>query len=642
MAENPFAYIPASQGFYDPPLGLFLPALPKGVAGTWAAENTQPGSLILDPLGAHPMLSIETALAGRRMLVARNNPVLWLMLETIARAPGRAQFWKVLSRLLITRRASETMESHLRSLYATPCAGCGQMIQPIGFVWERDGAQPVSRVYNCPQCGDEGEREISEFDLQNLKRLGSLKLHRARASQRVLQDGEYEQASIESALDCYLPRALYVCMTLANRLEQLDLNKADKQLLQAMFLLVFDDASSLWHWPSRTQYHFQLSVPARFLEKNLWLTLENAPARWGRFQTPVPISYWPNLPDQQGGICLYNRRLSEKEDLFQDEQPEAILSVFPRPNQAFWTLSAIWSGWLWGRKAVTPMRSALTRRRYDWRWFAQALEAAFKDLPETVQTGTRMFGLLPQAAPNHLLGLLVGANASGFELQNFSACHSEEVFQCLWQTNPEPGARTPPKFQEIIRQYLETRGEPCKFQQILSDCLAQIAMQASLPDDISTLEETYFSQIQHQVSEVLRNEHFTQAFQISPTSGSLWWLTDSRAAQSPLAERLELVIRDILWNQPVISIEDLEQRVYQELPGRNTPESEDILVCLQSYADREPDAFGKYGLREGESQSARQKDIKEIITLLEKCAKNFGLYASVDGSTIQWKNKEDI
>jgi hypothetical protein len=81
------------------------------------------------------------------------------------------------------------LEDQLRAVYATPCAGCGQMIQPQGFIWEQAGSQPVGRVYQCPFCGDEGEREVTESDLQNLNSLGGLGLHRARALQRVLQGG---------------------------------------------------------------------------------------------------------------------------------------------------------------------------------------------------------------------------------------------------------------------------------------------------------------------------------------------------------------------------------------------------------------------------------------------------------------------
>jgi hypothetical protein len=640
MAENLLPYLPASQGFYDPPLGFFLPALPQGVIGAWAAENTSPGSLILDPLGAHPLLAVEAAASGRRVLMARNNPILWLLLESICRAPGSDHLWRVLSPILVSRRAEESMEDHLRGLYATPCAGCGQMIQPQGFVWERGGAQPISRVYSCPHCGDEGEREISPYDLQNLERLGNLRLHRARAFQRVLQGGEYEQASIEAALDCYLPRALYVCMSLANRMEQLEWRKEDKLLMQAMLLLVFDDATSLWHWPGRGQYHFQLSVPAKFLEKNLWLTLESAPERWGRYASTIPITYWPKLPEEHGGICLYNRRQPDKHNLFQQELPAAVLSVFPRPNQAFWTLSAMWSGWLWGRKAVTPMRSALARRRYDWRWFALALEAALGDLCDAIPAGTPMFGLLPQAAPNHLLGLLAGAHASGFELSGFAANLSEELYQCLWLAGEPAQSPGRPMVQSNLRDFLLARGEPARLPAILSDYLARLAMQNSLPVDIQNLEETYFSQLQQTVSDTLRNPRFAQEYS-TPQGGSKWGLADPKSSQKPVSERMEEIILNTLWEHPQLLLQELELQVFKSLPGRLTPETDDLRLCLQSYAEEDEDTPALFHLRPNEARAVRQADRSEMAALLEKRARSLKLdFALEDDWQMVWKDAQ--
>ena len=83
MARNDLSYLPAFNGFYNPPLGRFLPALPRGVISQWLEENTKPGDLILDPLGANPLSAIEAARTSRRVLFARNNPILWLMLGSV-------------------------------------------------------------------------------------------------------------------------------------------------------------------------------------------------------------------------------------------------------------------------------------------------------------------------------------------------------------------------------------------------------------------------------------------------------------------------------------------------------------------------------------------------------------------------------
>ena len=585
------------------------------------------------------MLPIEVAAKGGRIMVARNNPILWLLLEVLASAPTADQIRRVLSKLLITRRGTETLEDHLRSIYATPCSNCGKTIQPLGFIWEKGGNAPVSRIYTCPQCGDEGEKNISEYDLKNLERLGNLGLHRSRALQRVSLGEEYEQESISDALDCYLQRALYICMTLVNRHDLIELSKEERILLQAVLVSVFDDANSLWHWPSREHHHFQLSVPARFLEKNLWLSLENAAEYWSQSQIKVKITYWPNMPENKGGICLYQRRLSEKESLFQAGQPAAFATIFPRPNQAFWTLSALWSGWLWGRKAVAPMRSALARRRYDWRWFAQALETALKELTKVLNPDTPLFGLLPQAAPNHFLGLLVGASSSGLTFKGYAARQAEEIIQCGWQVIATVDNHPKPNLQVIIRDFLQARGEPVSFQQIMTECLAQLAMQGNLPSDINRIEETYFSQLQQQISEILRNEHFALSFQTSSTGSSQWWLVDSRHASPPLSEQLEWEIRSILWLQPKIRIDEIDQHLCKKFKGANTPEREDVLTCLLSYADAEPDQEENYTLHKSEGEAARQSDLIEMKTILETCGRQLGFEVSVNETTTKWQDK---
>ena len=269
MARNELAYLPAFKGFYDLPLGRFLPPLPRGVISQWLDENTEPGDLILDPLGANPMSALEAARNSRRVLFARNNPVIWLILEALASAPSEKQLRGLVNKLLLSRHLGETLDSHLQSVYETTCAECGNKIQPVGYIWEDTSQVPSAKVYTCPQCGDSGERPVSDQDIQNLERLGKISLHRTRAFQRVMQGGDYEKESIETALNCYLPRAIYVTMLLVNRLEGLVLEMADRRLLQAILVSIFDDATSLWHWPEKDHRHLQLSLPSRFIEKNL-------------------------------------------------------------------------------------------------------------------------------------------------------------------------------------------------------------------------------------------------------------------------------------------------------------------------------------------------------------------------------------
>ena len=640
MVGNELAYLPAFKGFYDPPLGRFLPPLPRGVVVEWLEVNTQPGDLILDPLGANPMAAVEVARHSRRMLFARNNPVIWLILEALASAPTEKQIRGVVSKLLLSRQMDETLDSHLQSVYATACTECGNRIQPHGFIWEQNAQLPIAKVYTCPHCGDTGERPISDQDIRNLERLGKIGLHRTRAFQRVMQGGDYEKESIESALNCYLPRAIYVTMLLVNRMDGLVMEMAERKLLQAMLVAVFDDATSLWHWPEKDHRHLQLTLPSRFIEKNLWLSMESAHKTWASDGRPVPVTYWPKIPPREGGICLYQRRLADQKALLQAEKPSAIVSVFPRPNQAFWTLSALWSGWLWGRKGVTPMRSALSRRRYDWYWFAQAISASFKPLAAALAPETRAFGLFPQVTANFYLGLQAGMRIAGFETIGAAYRPADDLIQCQWKLTPNQANLRDFSLRSLISKFLNDRGEPASFMEIVLYCLTEIALAGSLPLQVNTLSESLFSQIQEEVTAILRDEQFAQSYKSNLQGGSQWWLCGTNLSQPPLSERVEKFIRNLLLKGEPIRNQELEKLLCDQFRGSHTPPTEIIRLCLESYADPTSKDVHCFLLQPEERLPKREAKIEEMRSILSACAEKLGIIQETSDESLVWKTPE--
>jgi len=641
MVRNELAYIPAFKGFYDPPLGRFLPSLPRGVVSQWLEENTKPGDLVLDPLGANPMSAVEAAHSSRRVLFARNNPVIWLILEALASAPTEKQLRGVVSKLLLSRHVGETLDSHLQSVYETTCSECGKRIQPIGYIWEDKIQIPTAKVYSCLQCGDSGERPVSNQDIRNLERLGKISLHRTRAFQRVMQGGDYEKESIESALDCYLPRAIYVTMLLVNRLDGLILEMSERKLLQAILVSVFDDATSLWHWPEKEHRHLQLSLPSRFIEKNLWKSLDSAPDKWDFDGAPISVSYWPKLPPIEGGICLYQRRLADQKELLGAEKPVAVVSIFPRPNQAFWTLSALWSGWLWGRKGVTPMRSALSRRRYDWNWFAQAIRASFNPLASGLAPQTRVFGLFPQVTANFYLGLQAGMRRAGFGTIGAAYRTADDLIQCQWDLITERTCPNDFNMRSSISDFLNNRGEPANFLEIITHCLTEISMSGSDPVSLNAISDSLFSQIQEEMSTILRDGQFVQSFKSSLSGGSQWWLYDSRSAQTPLSERVEIFIRNLLLKAKPIDSRDLERQVCSQFHGSYTPPSELIRLCFEAYADPTFLDVHRFLLQPEESLVSRETDLAEMRKILSSCAEKLRVKLEADAESIVWKTPEN-
>jgi len=639
MSANNFSYIPGGIKGHDQPLENFIPPVPKSSFPTWIERMGLSNHLLIDPISANPLLPVELAASGFRVLSARGNPIIWLITEVAASAPTKEDFSIVTNKFFNTRHGNATIFDHLQGLYITPCVNCGKMIQPDGFVWEKGKDQPISRVYQCQFCADEGEKDISDFDLKNLNRLGNLGIHRSRAFQRVVSGSEYEQASLRAALDCYLPRALYVCMLLANRLERLSLEKNQAKNIRAVLLSVFNDAHSLKHWPPRDYRFLQLSVPTKFFERNLFLSLQTASQHWMHINSAVKVSYWPDFPDESGGICFYQRDLSERNKLSFNNTPAAITTIFPRPGQAFWTLSALWSGWLWGSKAVSPMRSALGRRRYDWYWFTKAVHIALQRITPSLQDNTLALGILPQYSPNLAFGLFTGMHAAGFDLEGSAFRVSDEILQCQWKKRPTAKSvlQSEVNLRKVIDQFLTARGEPVEYHRIIMQTIIEFARENGIPFNLSDVKESDFTRLQNLIKQLLAEINFLKPFPSDLPGGSRWWLLNEKNIEPPISEKVESVIRQLLLSRKEIHLEDLDREICEKFTGARTPEPELVNTILQSYAVPKSDDPYLFRLRSNESADARKKDLKEIKDILIKIGRSFNLQAT-GNSIIYWKD----
>ncbi|MCL4559364.1 MAG: hypothetical protein M1281_01960 [Chloroflexi bacterium] len=627
------------------PLGRYLPPLPTGILSTWLNENSPPGAWILDPFGTSPRTALEAAQSGRRILVAVNNPVTRFVLENLATAPRPADYQAALAELASAYRGAERLEPHIQSLYATDCAGCGRSIPARAFLWEKQASNPYARLYTCPYCGDEGERPIQPTDLEHLGGFASGTLHRSWALERVASIDDPSRLGVEEALSCYLPRPLYVLFTLINKLDALDMPPERRKLAYALLLSTCDMANTLWAYPTVRARPRQLAIPPRFRENNLWLALEEAIPEWAGASAQVPLVHWPEQPPETGGISLFQGRLK---DLFagglSNLAIQAVISVLPRPNQAFWTLSALWSGWLWGREAVAPLKGVLTRRRYDWNWHAAALEASFSSLAHHLNPSISFFGILTEAEPAFLSAAFLASEAAGFSVEGLALNPEASMAQVLWRPadiKKTSSAADPVQLIKIsIQDELIRRGEPAEYLPLHSRALVDLAQAHAfrpqpppdLPDDLTRLH-AWFRQAFSDRALLLHyggGEHSLEA-------GS-WGLFEPPAAMS-LSDRVETAISSTLQENPGYSWEALVLKLFTAFPGLQTPSLTFLKACLGSYGEQSPS--GGWQLRGQEQPDARRSDIAEIRRILARIGKQLGFRVR-DETPLVWFDESGI
>ncbi len=626
-------YIPGTKPADPGPLSRFTPPLEENTVSHWLSLHIPAGSWLLDPFGFSPRLTLEAARAGYRILVTVNNPITRFLLEMSANPPSESDFKAALADLAVFKKGEERLGAHLQSLYLTTCENCEREIQAEQFLWRKNEDTPYARVYICPHCEDAGERVATQKDIERAKRIAETDgLHRSRAFERVATLHDEDRIYAEEAIAHYLPRPLYFLTTITNRLDGLKLTPERKRALSSMILLACDAGNTLWGHPSERPRPKQLNVPNAFREHNLWMMLERGLSPWTETGSGVPVEAWHatdrrKIPES-GGICIYNGRLKELAHEVKKEIPiAAVIGSIPRPNQAFWTLSALWAGWLWGREAVEPFKVALRRRRYDWAWNATALHAAFSHLFELLPLGTPFFGLLPESEPPFLTSALTAASAAGFDLTSLALRTEHDPIQLTWTRGETLKREVNDPDLEAVRKamhlHLTERGEPASYIHVhAAGLIALIETHALKKKDMEfdeTLRATH-SMIQNALAEDKRFVHYSSGENVDTGMWGLSFHPQTGEAgadgvqDDSLSDRIEIAIVTFLQKNPDSIYLEIEDDLYARFPGLMTPSKGMIYSVLNSYAEKNGAAWK---LRPEDVANARRNELNTITAMLE-------------------------
>jgi hypothetical protein len=629
------------------PLARFLPPIPEGVVTAWLQDHVPAGTWVLDPFGSIPELPVEAARAGYRVLVAANNPVSRFLLEMASSPSTEESLRGALADIAAIRKGDQRLEPLIQSLYTTLCAKCGREVIADAFIWERDELVPYARIYSCPHCGDEGERPVKEEDITRAASFSSSGLHQAWALERVTPVNDPDRAHAREALNVYRPRSLYAMFNLITKLEGLSQPPERQRLTDALLVSACDRASNLWPYPATRSRPRQLITPTRHYEYNVWKSLEEAVKEWTQAGPAVPLTIWPELPAEDGGITLFEGRLTRLSAHLGDLRFGAVLATLPRPNQAFWTLSAIWSAWLWGHDSLGPFKSVLRRRRYDWSWHASALYATYERLGGMLEEKTPILGLSAEAEPGLISSAVVAGAYAGLELQGIALRPTSHQVQFSWVADSgKISARDKDLEAEEIagkagREFLAERGEPVPYICLHAAGLEGLAdsgmpgIRAENPASALALTQDTLQQVSSYRQGFLRFGGSQHSLEVG-----LWWLVESEETQAPLADRVEVELVDLLQQRPGWLANELDTALCSSFRGLLTPESSLVRTCLESYGVPSDTRPVRWSLGENETQTRRDEDLADMHDLIFSLGKRLSF--QIDGnSPICWRSQDD-
>ena len=632
----------------DGPLARFLPPLEDGIAAEWLSLHADRGSWVLDPFGTAPRLAVEAARAGYRVLVTANNPISRFLLEMTASPPSESELKAALADLAITKKGDERLETHLQSLYLTKCNNCGQEIPARAFLWKKGEDAPFARRYSCPSCGDSGERPVTPFDVERAQKIAETAgLHRARLLERVAQPNDPDREYAEEALAVYQPRAIYALATLINRLDAPGVTPERRRALSALFLSACDTANNLWRADNDRPRPKQLTVSNEFRENNVWMALEAAVTEWAASEAnaeSIPIVQWPNKIPESGGVILFEGRIAELAPIVKNAPIAAVITALPRPNQAFWTLCALWAGWLWGSESAEPFHLVLRRRRYDWVWHLEALQGALRHVFELLKLSTPCLALVPEPEPAFLTAALAAGELNGFHLQSLAMRTQHDAAQVAWtrgeRLHHESEEADVTSLRAAIRNHLTARGEPTVYLPLHAAALSTlIASHALTPRDPRQPADEIIREAAKVVQEALRGDETLVRYRGGESVDTgLWGLSREVEASEPLSDRVEMAIVNFLVTHPNCTFAEILRDLSPRFPGLLTPSLGLVGEVLVSYAEQ---AEGRWRMRAEDAPSARKSDLAETANLLQSIGErlDFGMNR-LDERTLVWESGE--
>ncbi len=606
-----------------------VPIVPPAVARAAIAQHTQPGDVVLDPFCAG-LGVIQAALdLDRRLIAASFNPINTLAIAaTLWPRDAHAAF----THLADARKGTSRLQDHVLGLYTTACPTCRRPALAQHFLWDREQNAPIEKHVRCPACG-ESIGPTDQTDRVAAQRFNPRGLPFWSLHGRVINAQHEDADRVSEVIDAYTPRAQDALNDIVLKFQAL---AADDQRALRPALLATLDACTTLHGPDEARYPSGLKPPPYFIEKNVWFELEHsvslrppgvpAPARVSTIQDLLEVS--------APAVCLLTAPARELVKPLPPQSIQLLITHPPLPRPGFWALSTVWAAWLWGADRIDHLLPLLSRKRTNWDWQWRALASALSAVHPALRAEAR--SVMTCAADETILESVTLAGASAQYDLDSVVCDPLDGARLTWQIGRSTTQHlTPPNgflramqsdVSRAATAILRARAEPTPWPTLLAGILANLGHSTALPDfaQLPESDQTPLAQLRELVKASLA------AAPVQEVGSRRWWLSGDEGAGTPLADRVEEIVFELLRERNEWSAFDLVQEVYRHLPGVLTPDRALVATTIHSYAEELPS--DRVRLRPEDNGAARTAEVIEVEALLLEIGSRLGFEAERSGN----------
>jgi hypothetical protein len=651
-------FIPARERDSVLPLQGYLPPLPADVLGRYLSCYTEPGGLAVDPMAQGPTLPLVAARLQRKAVASNFNPINALLVRGLLSLPSPEELDAATTRLGDSLKRGIPLRDYINQLYVSTCDRCSGSIVVEQFLWDQGQAAPVEKTYHCPHCANHGSSPTQTSDLDALDAVEAQGVHFWYLLERLAQPHQAERPLAEDLLNLYTSRNLSALADISMRIESLFAASPLRSALSLILLSCLDTCSKLVAAPAPRATVLRLQPPSKFVERNVWHAFEEA---YRHLRTLAPSAHvalgseFEDLLDEREAQALaLNLPLRKLSATLPPASVSLVISAPQAYYRPFWTLSYLWSGWLWGRHKAALLKPMLRRKVMGWSWYRRTLAAALRTLHRPLKPHGKMVFLLEGSGLTQVSNLILATLGAAFKLDRilyqpkdappprhpmqgvpgaYRLTFSRDSDHDSPQEVPSPDTLALSLGQaahRAIGELLRERGEALHLSWLHSAVYERwardglLALALLLDGEMSVADF-----LQQQLKAALEEGLETAAWELlpmdprDPDGPQLWWLAGKAYPPLPLSDRLEEAVYETLQADPNLADADLEDTVYSRFPGLFTPSSGLLQQCLHSYGV--PNGVsGVRSLRSEDHPESLTRERNEALALLADLGRRLG------------------
>lgn len=609
---------------------------PHNVVSEYIQHYSKEGDIVLDPFSGSGVTALE-AVRNKRKAVA-------IDLDPVASFITRCTFIPIDLDLFnsIYHKMVSLLEDKLNALYETKCNKCKTSVALSGVAWKDDKA--FEKVYHCPNCKIM-RVPTTNIDLDKIAEVEKMKIPYWYPSDVKLS---YDTAPFMKAegkvqlSELFTKRNLIASSIIYNFIEELpETNEAErnvKDIFKFTFTSFIANATKMMPY-----VHEGIGkINKGWVVQSFWLPPESWELNvWEYFSLRYNEIY--RGKKESNGVVGNNYRPAKKFEDLKDDcnvfiktnsatelidtaqpkknviEPNSVDYIFTDPPYGgavqYFELSTLWAGWLKFKLDYDDEITINPNQNKDFTTYDKMLRDAFRQMYTVLKPDKYMTVTFHNTDIKIRNSLIRAAVFGGFDLKKI-------VYQPPAVRSVKSG-RQP--YGSAIGDYYIRFMKPKKFvnktedeiseeryDRVIIDTVKHVLAERGEPTPYSFILNSVDVELQKNglllgakidIKDILERHKGKDLIVVNVGSGKIkgtaWWFKNpSEVAfldRTPLNERVEKAVLDVLKSKDKVSLDDVLQYVFLKFPNSYTPETDTIVSFLHEYATQ---VQGKWRLKQ--------------------------------------------